>query len=166
MIRNGDTTEHPDSGQPSRERPMRVEHSMDIDAPPELVWQVTEDVEQWPEWTPTVTSVVRLSAEPFGLGSVARIKQPAQPEAEWVVTEFETGRRFAWESRRKGLHFIGTHEVSANGTGTKNLLRVEARGALAVLLWPILKVATRRALVAENKGLKKIAEQIARTGAS
>ena len=142
---------------------MRVEHSIDIEAPPEVVWSVTADVERWPEWTPTVTSVHRVGTEPFGLGSVARIKQPAQPEAEWVVTEFEHGRRFAWESRRSGLHFVGTHEISPNRAGAKNLLRVEARGILAFLLWPVLKRATQRALAAENQGLKKKAEQLARS---
>jgi carbon monoxide dehydrogenase subunit G len=141
--------------------PMHVEHSIHIDAPPEVVWRVTEDVERWPEWTPTVTSVQRVGSEPFGLGSVARIKQPAQPEAEWVITEFENRRRFAWETRRTGLHMAAIHDLAAEGTGTRNLLRVEASGAVAVLLWPILRYALRRALADENQGLKKRAEQMA-----
>lgn len=140
---------------------MRVEHVIHIDAPPETVWRVTEDVERWPEWTPTVTSVQRVGSSPFGLGSVARVKQPAQPEAEWVVTAYERGRRFAWETRRTGLHMIGTHEISPEGSGTKNLLRVEANGPVAVLLWPVLTFAIRRALSDENQGLKKRAEEVA-----
>jgi len=140
---------------------MHVEHAIRIDAPPEVVWRVTADVERWPEWTPTVTSVQRVGSGPFGIGSVARIKQPAQPEAEWVVTQVERGRRFAWETRRAGLHMVGIHEIAAEGTGTKNRLRVEATGSVAVLLWPILKYVMRRALADENQGLKKRSEQIA-----
>lgn len=134
---------------------MRVEHSIDIEAPPEVVWSVTADIEGWPEWTPTVKSVSCVSAAPFGLGSIARIKQPAQPEAEWVVTDFENGRRFVWESRRRGLHFVGTHEISQNSKGAKNLLRAEAKGILAFLLWPVLTLTLQRALSVENQGLKK-----------
>lgn len=141
---------------------MIVEHATHIEAPPEVVWRVTADVERWPEWTPTVTSVKRLSEGPFGLGSVARIKQPGQAEADWTVTRFEPGRRFAWETRRMGLRMVGAHDISAEEHGTNNLLRVEADGALAVLLWPVLRLAVRRALRDENAGLKQRAEQVAR----
>ena len=73
---------------------MRVDDVIHIDAPPEVVWAVTQDVGRWPEWTPTVTAVTRVDQGPFGLGSVARIKQPLQPQAPWVVTEFVTELAF------------------------------------------------------------------------
>jgi uncharacterized membrane protein len=31
--------------------------SIDIEAPVEQVWEVLREVERWPEWAPTVTSV-------------------------------------------------------------------------------------------------------------
>jgi uncharacterized membrane protein len=141
---------------------MTVHDAIYIDAPPAVVWRVTVDVERWPEWTPTVTSVSRIGG-PLALGSVARIKQPAQPEAEWVVTEFEEGQRFAWETRRPGLHMIGRHEMHPESSGTRNVLHVHARGVVAVLLWPVLRFMMRRALADENGGLKKRCEEIARS---
>ena len=140
---------------------MRVEHTTYKEAPPEVVWAVTEDVERWPEWTPTVTSVRREGGGPFGLGSVAWIKQPLQPESRWVVTEFQRGRRFAWETRRAGLRMTGTHEVSAEGTGTRNRLSVDAEGRLALLFWPVLRLAMKRALSDENDGLRVRCERTA-----
>ncbi|MQA89229.1 MAG: hypothetical protein GEU90_03180 [Gemmatimonas sp.] len=56
---------------------------------------------------------------------------------------------------------IATHEIAANGAATTNLLRLEARGPLAVLLWPVLKRVARRTLSSENDGLKKRAQQSA-----
>lgn len=72
---------------------MRVENSIHIDASLEKVWAVTQDVESWPVWTPTVTSVRLVSEGGLRRGAIARIKQPLQPESEWHVTEFIAGRR-------------------------------------------------------------------------
>lgn len=140
---------------------MTVTHSIHIEAPPAVVWAVTEDVERWPEWTPTVTAVRRLDAGPFGLGSVARLKQPAQPEADWTVTAFTPEEQFTWETRRPGLHIVGTHQMRQEGNGTLNTLRVEASDALAVVLWPLLRLAIGHALRQENHGLKTRCEALA-----
>ena len=59
---------------------MRIEDSIDIAAPVERVWELTMDVESWPQLTPTITSVKRLDHGPLAVGSAARIKQPAQAE--------------------------------------------------------------------------------------
>jgi uncharacterized membrane protein len=137
---------------------MNIEHDILIDAPLERVWRVTADVEQWPTWTLTITSVRKVGGEPLGRGSRARITQPGQPESEWVVTDFAPPRRFAWESRRTGLRFVARHELSEEEGRTRNVLRIEAGGPLAVVLWPILRVALRRALKDENAGLKRHCE--------
>jgi uncharacterized protein YndB with AHSA1/START domain len=138
---------------------MRVSHALHIDAPPESVWRVTVDIERWPEWTPTVTSATRLDSGALRLGSRARLSQPMQPPGEWVVTRFEPMRAFAWETHRRGLRMCGTHELHPEGNGTGNVLHVDAEGVLAVLLWPLLRVALRRALADENRGLKQRCER-------
>jgi hypothetical protein len=140
---------------------VKIEHEIHIRASPAIVWSVTADVERWPEWTPTVTAVRRIGSGAFGTGSTVRIRQPGQPESEWVVTVFEPGVRFAWATRRSGLVMVATHEISGEGAGTRNLLRVDASGLLAVLLWPLLGLAMRRALADENRGLKRRCEEIA-----
>jgi uncharacterized membrane protein len=71
---------------------MEVQDSILIKASLDVVWAVTADVERWPEWIPTVMSVRLVSTRELGTGSVARIKQPLQPESEWVVTDLRTGR--------------------------------------------------------------------------
>ena len=134
---------------------MTVENTLHIDAAPEVVWAVTADVDRWPEWLPTVSSVRRLDTSPFGLGSKALVKQPAQAEAEWVVTDFVAGERFTWQTQRAGLQMVATHELRPEGPGTSNVLRVEASGVLATLFSPVLRPLFRRALAEENRSLKK-----------
>jgi uncharacterized membrane protein len=58
---------------------LRVSDTIRIDARADVVWAVTVDVERWPEWSPTVTSVTRLDDGPLRRGSVARLEQPLQP---------------------------------------------------------------------------------------
>ena len=55
--------------------------SIDIDAPPERVWQVMTDTDRWNEWTASVDSVKRLGDAPFAVGSKVLIRQPKLPPA-------------------------------------------------------------------------------------
>ncbi len=55
---------------------MDIERIIDIEASREQVWTVMTDVERWPEWTASVTSVALLDAAPFDVGSHARLRQP------------------------------------------------------------------------------------------
>jgi uncharacterized membrane protein len=138
------------------------EHSIHIAAPVETVWAVTEDVARWPEWTPTMRSVRRVDDGPFQVGSAARIKQPGMPEAVWTVTELVRGERFTWGGRALRIRMRATHELAPDGSGTRNVLRVEMSGFVAALLSPLLRPAVRRALRQENEGLKARCEGLAR----
>ncbi len=106
---------------------MKLENVVHIDAPQEVVWAVTEDIERWPEWTPSVESVTRIDHGQFDVGSAALIKQPGLPEAKWFVTAFTRGERFTWESRVRGIRMIATHEIRNAASGTQSVLRVANR---------------------------------------
>lgn len=141
---------------------MTIEDTIHIEAPADVVWAVTADVEHWPEWTPTVVTVQRLDEGPFGLGSMTRLKQPGQPESEWTVTEYIPGERFTWETQRRGMRMAASHRMRTVEGGTSNTLRIEASGLIPIVLWPLLRVAIRRALQQENRGLKGRCEARAR----
>lgn len=143
---------------------MKLENEKTIAAAPAVVWGVTVDIEHWPEWTPTVESVVRLDEGPFDVGSTARIKQPGLPEAVWRVTALEVGAGFTWETRVRGMRMVAAHELTPAGEGTKNTLRLEITGVVAVLLWPLIRRSVRRALEQENTGLKAACEAIVNSG--
>src|SRR6185436_13149266 len=83
--------------------------SVDIDAPPDVVWPVMSDGERWHEWTASVTSVKRLDKGPLRIGSRALIRQPRFPPAVWKVTALEPGRRFVWKSGMPGMWVYGDH---------------------------------------------------------
>lgn len=47
-----------------------------------------------------------------------------------------------------------SHRMRGDDAGTSNTLQVKASGVLAVVLWPMLRIATAWALQKENCGLK------------
>jgi hypothetical protein len=140
---------------------MHIENVIHIDAPPDVVWAATVDVERWPEWSPTVQSVQRVDQGPFDVGSTALIKQPGLPEAKWSVTALTPGERFTWETCVGGMRMIASHDMTATGSGTRNVLRIEVSGFVARLLWPFVRSSIRRALEQENAGLKNRCESAA-----
>src|SRR5580700_6040354 len=94
--------------------------TIDIDARAEHVWEVFQDIERWPEWNPTVTSLERLDTGPLTVGSRARIRQPKLRPAVWQVTELDAnGRSFTWSTRSPAVQVTGGHRVETTGAGSR-----------------------------------------------
>jgi uncharacterized membrane protein len=134
--------------------------TVDIDAAPERVWAVMTDVETWPEWTDTVTSVTRLDEGPLKLDSTASIVQPKLPPTEYVVTEFSPGRSFTWVATSPGVRVTAQHHVEAlPDGGTRVRLGVEQAGPLGKVIGRLFfKGLTERYLATEAAGLKARSE--------
>ena len=128
---------------------------IDVDAPVERVWEVLREVERWPEWAPTVTSVRRLDEGPLAVGSKARIEQPKIPPTEYVVTELEPGRSFTWVATGPGVRTTARHLLEELGTvRTRVTLAVEQAGPLGVVMGRFYRRLTDRYLAAEAEGIK------------
>ena len=140
--------------------------TIDIEAPPAVVWPVIEDGERWPEWTASVTSVRRLDKGPLRIGSRALIRQPRFPPAVWTVTTLEPGRRFVWKSGMPGMWVYGDHSVEAIPSGTRATLKLSYDGLLARLMGRLTRGITNRYLEMEASGLKRRSEDAARPGLS
>lgn len=139
---------------------MRYEVVEEIDAAPEAVWPVLADVERWPEWSPTTTSVRVLDDGPFTTGSAAEIRQPRLPRNVWRVTEWEPTRRFEWVTRSPGVSTRADHVLEPLPGGRSRItLTAEISGALAPLFVPLLGAMTRRYIAKEASSLKARCER-------
>jgi len=132
--------------------------SVQVQAPAQRVWEVMSDVERWPEWTPTVTSIRRTNTGPLRIGAKARIRQPRLPPANWVVTSLTEGRAFDWESRSPGVRILARHVVEPHGDGARVTLTVQFGGLLGNLIGRATAALNRRYLALEADGLKRRAE--------
>jgi hypothetical protein len=128
--------------------------SIDIAAAPADVFAVLCDVESWPEWTASVTSVKRMEGGPFGPGSRALVRQPRLRPAVWQVTAFVDGRRFTWATVNPGVRTDGDHVIEPVGTGSRVTLSLRFSGFLAPLVGRIYRGLSRRYLSLEAQGLK------------
>ena len=125
------------------------------------VWEVLVDVERWPEWTDSVTSVRRLDEGQLAIGSQVEISQPRIPTGTYTVTGLEPGRSFSWEQRQPGSMVVAHHACTpplADG-GTHVELRVVMGGAVGGIVGRMYRKLTDRYLAMEAAGLKARSEE-------
>ena len=146
--------------------PPRYEESIDIAAPPERVWDVLRDVERWPEWTPSMKSAELLNGAmgPDGRARLNIAGAGGRP-SDWTVTEWDEGRRFAWEAHiMPGFTSWADHRLEAKDGGTRVTLAVRMSGALAWPMWALfLGRVSRRNVGQEAAGLKRRSEEAVRS---
>jgi uncharacterized protein YndB with AHSA1/START domain len=134
------------------------ETSLDIHAAPETVWAILTDVERWPTWTASMTSVRRLDNGTFAAGSAARVKQPRLPAATWRVTEMDPERSFTWVASSGGVTTIAAHRITVHPDGVAVSLSIRQAGLLAWLVGLFTASMTRRYVQMELDGLSRSAE--------
>jgi uncharacterized membrane protein len=134
--------------------------AVNIDAPPEKVFAVLCDVERWPEWTPTMTKVLRLDQGPFAVGSSAQIRQPKLRPSVWKVTELEP-QNFTWVTSAPGLRMKAGHAVERSGLGTRAELSIEISGFMGPVIYRLYGGLIEEYVTTESRKLKQRVESAA-----
>jgi uncharacterized membrane protein len=138
---------------------MKMQHGVTIGAPIEQVWDVFQDVERWPEWTASMSSVELLDSNELTVGARARIKQPRLPRLVWTVTAIEPGRSWTWRTRGPGATTTATHLLERlDDTTTRVEQTIEQVGVLGVIVARLSARLTRRYLAIEAAGLRRRVE--------
>jgi uncharacterized protein YndB with AHSA1/START domain len=138
---------------------MQLRAGVDVAAPPDRVWDVLVDVERWPEWTESVTSVRRLDAGPLAVGSRVEISQPRIPTGTYTVTALAPGSGFTWQQRQPGSAVTAHHECAPLPDGSCRVeLTVVMSGPVGGIVGRLYRTLTERYLAMEAAGLKARAE--------
>lgn len=137
---------------------LHFEQSVVINASAERIWAVLIDMERWPEWTASMSSIKRGEDTPFGVGATAHIKQPRLPAADWLVTEAQPDRWFASETKSPGLRMTAGHRITPATSGCTVTLSIDQSGFMSGFIGRIYGARIRRYLEMEANGLKQRVE--------
>jgi uncharacterized protein YndB with AHSA1/START domain len=133
--------------------------TVEVRASPDRVWAVLRDVEHWPQWTPTVTSVQPRDPGPLEVGSQVRLHQPKLAPAEWRVTHLEEGHGFTWVCHHPGVRVTAGHWLEPTPEGSRITLSLHFAGFLGPLVARVYRSLNRRYLAMEADGLRSCCER-------
>ena len=138
---------------------VRADITERVGAAPGRVWAILADVENWPTWTPSVSSVTRLDAGPLRVGSRVRFKQPRLPVTTWTVTELSPGESFTWVAAGPGFRTTASHRVQPGDPGSVVTLALDQEGLIGRMIGRLISGLTNRYLNMEANGLRNQAER-------
>jgi hypothetical protein len=149
---------------------MELSTAVYIDAPPETVWRVLTDFEDYPEWNPFLRVLGRANE---GAHLSVELRPPGRRTVTFrpTVTRVERGREFRWLGHLgvPGL-YDGEHRfrVEADGDGTRFTQSERFDGLLVGVVnrWLGMGPATEAGFEAMNDALKTRAEAAAAVEAS
>lgn len=131
--------------------------TVDVDAPAERVWSLVHDVEAWPSWTPTV-STVELQGPRLEPGVPVRVRRPGHRPDVYTVLAVED-QRFLWAARKTGFRQWADHRVtSLDPEHCRVELAFGVDGVLAPVVGPLARRTVVRLVDTEAASLKARAE--------
>jgi uncharacterized protein YndB with AHSA1/START domain len=130
---------------------VRADITVRVGAAPERVWEILADVENWPIWTPTVTSATRLDTGPLRVGSRVKIKQPRLPVTTWTVTDLTPDDSFTWVATGPGFRTTASHRVQPADPGSVVTLTLDQDGPIGWLIGRLISGLTNRYLTLEGQ---------------
>lgn len=137
---------------------MRHQVTVPIAAPASTAWQLLADLESWPGWTPSMTTVEPVGGGPLAVGLRVKVKQPKLREVVMEVTAVDPGRSFTWVSRSPGITTTAVHDAAETGPSTCEVtLTFEMVGPLGSVTGLLFGALIRRYVQMEADGLANAA---------
>jgi hypothetical protein len=136
--------------------PMQIEHRITIQAKPEVIFRIYEDVANWHTWDPD-TKQAMLDG-PMRVGARGKITPPKGMTVPMLVTEMTSDRNFTVESKIPLFCMVFEHVLNPSESGTEVIHRVTFSGLLSIVLGPMLSKQLNTGLPETLGNLKKLAE--------
>ena len=115
---------------------MKFSSTVWINAPPEEVFALVDDLESWPEWIPSIEAIEKLSEGPLREGSeiLVTAKSGVRVRLPMTITEFVPGKRGVLQGKVLGARMVRYYSFEAAGGGTNLTAGGEVTGLLAFLV--------------------------------
>ena len=115
---------------------MKFSSSVVINATPEKVFALVDNLEEWPQWIPSITRIEKLSDGPLKEGSQIRVtaKSGVTVKLLMTITEFVPGQRGVMQGKVLGVRMTRYYTFESVEGGTKLTAGGEVSGILAFLI--------------------------------
>lgn len=147
--------------------PLVIEHVLDIEAPPAVVWEVLTDLPRYAEWNPFVVECrsTLVPGDPIDLR--VRLRSKPQDQREWMI-EMVPGESFAYRMKPFPLGALSSrraHELKAlEGGRTRYRSHMQLSGWLVPLVRALLGRDLRRGFSEMSAAVRSRAERLASEG--
>jgi hypothetical protein len=139
-----------------RSAPAVASGSIEIEAPPEVVWDVLTNIEAWPSWNPEVrTATVDGELRPY-----ATFRWKAGPGTiTSTIQELDPPNRITWRGSTVGIRAIHVYRLEAGPSGTSVVSEESWAGLPVRLLRGFLGRQLQKSTDAGLQHLKREAER-------
>ena len=115
---------------------MRFSSSIEVDAPVNKVWALIDELEEWPQWMPSIRKIERVSEGPLAVGSqisdTAKVRR-LSVNLLMTITEFVPERSVVMQGRALGTNLTRFYFFESVNGKTKVTIGGEVSGLLAWL---------------------------------
>ena len=115
---------------------MKFSSSVEINAPPEKVWALVNELEEWPQWIPSMKKIEKISEGVLGEGSQIRVtaKSVITVKLLMTITEFVPPQHAVMQGKALGTRMTRYYTLEPVNQGTRLTVGGEVSGLLAFLV--------------------------------
>ncbi|MGL6073219.1 MAG: SRPBCC family protein [Fimbriiglobus sp.] len=135
---------------------MKFEHTVEIAAQADVIYNLYADVAGWSKWDPEVVESSIQGA--FVSGAIGSIKPKGGPKSELKFIQVQPNQSFTVQCKLPLCLMTFEHELTASGSSTKTTHRVRFTGFLSPLFGLLIGKQIKRTLPETMEGLKRAAE--------
>lgn len=140
---------------------MRVEHRIIVDSPPEAIFQVYADVENWYQWDPDTRA--SSIAGGFRTGAKGRLTPTQGSTVPMVLTSVVANRGYTLVARIPMFQMIVEHELRPVAEGTEVIHRARFAGLLSPFLGRLIGARAHKGMPVTLFRLKTLVESEGRS---
>jgi uncharacterized protein YndB with AHSA1/START domain len=113
-------------------------HSERIGAPAEVIWELWQDTDRWPDWNEQIERVEVDGEGELRVGAKVKTKMRRGGTVRHVVTEYEPGGLLVYEARFPGARSGLEHRLREGRRSVEVSHRRYVEGPLASLWAPMI----------------------------
>ncbi len=137
---------------------MEFEERIDIEASPEVIFSLYENVAQWNVWDAELASSSINGT--FKTGSSGKLKPKKGPETKIYFVNVVPSQSFLVSSKLPFCEMLFDHEIITRTSDVEVVHRVTFRGTLSPLFGRVIGTQIKKGLPRTLQGLKRAAESL------